>query len=87
MATPKDPTLCTKDGCDLPRTSNKSWCKKHLAEYQKDYVDSKEGRAESKGFVRGANAMREYLVGQLYRMGNSSAAELVKGAPMPKLDG
>ena len=86
MSTPKDPTLSTKADCEEPRAADKTWCKKHLAEYQRTYLDNKEGRAEARGFQRGVSAMRDFIVGELYKMGASAQAELVRGARGPRLD-
>jgi len=62
MATPtKESTLCTKEGCEDPRAGEKPWCKKHLAEYQREYVKTKEGMAEGRGFAEGVRLMREQL--------------------------
>ena len=64
MATAKESTKCTKPECDDDRSGDKPWCKKHLAEYQRDYVKTKEGMAEGKGFAEGARLMREQLATQ-----------------------
>jgi len=64
MATAKESTKCTKPGCEEDRSGEKPWCKNHLAEYQRDYVKTKEGMAEGRGFAEGARLMKEQLATQ-----------------------
>ena len=85
----KESTICTKEGCEEPRAGAKPWCKNHLAEYQREYVKTKEGMAEGKGFAQGVAAARaewsEHFEHQ--RSGMFSGYEicdLIRQAPAPQ---
>jgi hypothetical protein len=91
MSTPTEAKTCTKKDCTEPRAGEKPWCKKHLAEYQREYMQSKEGRLEAKGFVAGVSAMREYLISQFSRFPTGSflgvdVMKLIRGAKGPAPD-
>jgi hypothetical protein len=87
----RDQELCTKKGCDEPRSSEKPWCKKHLAEYQREYQANRVDKSEAHGFASGVTAMRLALVEAFNKIGANSftgydAAKWVLGAPSPKPD-
>lgn len=85
-------TTCTKEGCVKPRAGKKPWCKEHLAEYQREYNATKEGKAEAAGFALGAEAMRQEVVNSFAKVpagGLMMAGEIaayVAGLPTPKQD-
>ena len=52
---------CSKCPADLDTTGSPKWCKACRAAYQKENRDAAEERAESRGFIRGIEAMRNTL--------------------------
>lgn len=65
------------------------WCLKCRADYQREYNATKEGRAEAKGFARGARAMQEAIAASAERMGSGNLtgyeiAEVVRQMDAPE---
>ena len=83
---------CSRDGCKEPRTSNKPWCLKHLADYQKNYRGTVMDMAERRGFHAGVKAMRDSVSGEFGKhpgafFSGAEVARIVRDvAPSPAFD-
>lgn len=91
MGTAAETATCTKDDCKEPRSGEKPWCKKHLAEYQRTYNATKEGKAEAHGYAAGVTAFRLLLSSRFQRLGSGGftgyeVAEIVRNAQAPRPD-
>ena len=56
--------VCSKCGQNPP-SGKHSWCQACKAKYQREYEAAQDERAERRGFVKGADAMRSYLASAL----------------------
>lgn len=62
MATAEETAVKTCSKCgESPAQKGDAWCKKCRNEYQRDYRESAEWRAERRGICRGIQAMREHV--------------------------
>ena len=62
MATPQQlpEKVCSK--CkSVPAELGDAWCRKCRNQYQKEYREAADWRAEKRGLIRGIQAMREYI--------------------------
>jgi len=81
---------CSKCKEALDTEGTPKWCKKCRSAYQREYQDSREGRAEAKGYARGFAAAREWLSGLFTeRLGGESctgyeASRYILTEPLPK---
>ena len=66
------------------------WCLDCRAKYMKEYRATVEGKAEAKGFARGARAMQEALAKSAEGMGSGSLsgyeiASIIRDMPPPEV--
>lgn len=86
-----NPNQCTRDGCTNEKTSNKPWCLKCLAEYNRDYRGTVMDMAERRGFAKGRETMRSMLAAEFDRLARATftgaeVAFAIRNAPAPGIE-
>jgi hypothetical protein len=75
----------------LDTEGSPKWCKSCRAKYRREYEALKAGMNQTRGFARGAEAMRKMLSGEFERHGSGGfsgyeIAAMIEACPLPKAE-
>lgn len=85
-----EPKTCSKCGKNPVERDDETRCNECLAAYQREYNNSKIGKAERAGWIRGARAMQESIARgfEVYRtsFAPDEIAHITRTLPLPEFE-